>query len=191
MKKTAIVRILLFVLTLVSFLGSAVFAWSTFVQRTQPIMFYSGRLNVDAKLYKLIDLNYDGIDEDNVYEEVTESFVFTRLVPGQIFSFKIEMTNQGTIPGFLKLEMLMNELSDSDIFEYIELRYIDIETEEMIEENLDYSMMFFQNKDLNPGSSNTYTFYFQMKVKGELGNNFKSVDLVIEKFIITLDQIEQ
>ena len=43
MKKTALIaKLILFILTLASFLGSAVFAWVAFVERTQPIMLYSG-----------------------------------------------------------------------------------------------------------------------------------------------------
>ncbi|WP_162163950.1 hypothetical protein [Acholeplasma hippikon] len=152
-------------------------------------MFYSGRLNVEAKLYQLIDANYDGEDPNNEYIEITEAYEFTKLVPGQVFSFKIEMTNAGTIPGYLKLEMALNSLSNSDVFQHLLIEY-NYPEENLVSQNIDYNMLFFQNKYLNPGLANTYTFYFNIKVKPELGNNFKSLDLVIDKFIVTLDQVE-
>lgn len=191
MKKTVVIRIVLFLLTLISFLTTTVFAWSTFVQRTQPIMFYSGRLSVEAKLFQLVDPNYDGIDLDDEYVEITESYEFTKLVPGQVFSFKIEVTNNGNIPGYLKLAMFINDVASSQFLDVMELSYENPETNDLIVNSLSYENLFFQNKYLVSGVQNKYTFYFKLHVKPELGNSLKSQGLIIEKFVVTLDQIKQ
>ena len=65
---------MLFILTLSAFLGSAIFAWVSFVDKSQPIMLYSGRLNAEAKLFILDDPNFDGEDVNNEYTEITNAY---------------------------------------------------------------------------------------------------------------------
>lgn len=183
-KSTFIVRIVLFVLTLSAFFGSAVFAWVAFVERSQPIMLYSGRLVAEAKLFVLEDPDYDGTDPNNIYTEITSAYHLTKVQPGQVFSFKLEVKNSGSIPAHLKVFLEIDAASESDLLDVINIAY----TQPLnVNQSLE-SMLLFD--EVYVEKSETYVFYFQMIVTEFVGNSLSGDAVIIKHLEVTLDQIQ-
>lgn len=185
-KSTFIVRIVLFVLTLSAFFGSAVFAWVAFVERSQPIMLYSGRLVAEAKLFVLEDPDYDGIDPNNIYTytEITSAYHLTKVQPGQILSFKLEVKNSGSIPAHLKVFLEIDAASESDLLDEMHIQY----TQPLnVNQSLE-SMLLFD--EVYVEKSETYVFYFQMIVTEFVGNSLSGDAVIIKHLEVTLDQIQ-
>lgn len=184
-KKALTAKIILFILTIIIFTSSAVFAWVAFVERTQPIILYSGKLSAQATLYQLIDPDFDGEDPSNNYLEINQSYDFYKIIPGQVYAFKLVIVNTGTITSNLSIEMLLGYQSDPTVKDNILITYEDpiIRTQ-----SLD-SMMLFNEYELE--ASGTYTFYFKMIMTEFIGNSHKNDILTIQRFVIVLDQIQE
>ena len=86
-------------------------------------MLYSGRLISDAKLFLLDDPDYDGTDPNNEFTEITSSYHFTQVQPGQVFTFKLEVTNLGTIPAHLKVNLNIAAASNSNLLNVMHIVY--------------------------------------------------------------------
>ncbi|HHX76213.1 MAG TPA: hypothetical protein GX698_02410 [Acholeplasmataceae bacterium] len=185
MKRTTfIVRIVLFILTLSAFLGSAVFAWVAFVEKTQPIMLYSGGLTAEAKLFILEDPDYDGEDINNEYTQIVSAYHLTRVQPGQIFTFKLEVTNIGTIPAHLKVNLEIDATSNSNLLDVMHIAY----TSPMNVNQSLSSMMLFESEYID--KSETYVFYFNIVITEFVGNSLKGDAVIIKHLEIVLDQIQ-
>ncbi|WP_264229445.1 hypothetical protein [Acholeplasma laidlawii] len=185
MKKTALIaKLILFILTLASFIGSAVFAWVAFVERTQPIMLYSGKLTAEAKLFQLVDPNYDGEDPLNEYTEITSAIHFQKVVPGQIFTFRLEVKNAGTVPAHLKVVLALAASSNANLLDVMHIVY---DAPKAVDRALTNSTLF-EEIVVNVGA--TYTFNFQIVVTEFAGNFASNQFVVIENLIVTLDQIQ-
>lgn len=185
MKKTTfIAKILLFILTLSAFLGSAIFAWVSFVDKSQPIMLYSGRLNAEAKLFILEDPNYDGEDVNNEYTEITNAYQISHVQPGQIYSFKLEVNNTGTIPAHLKVFLEIDDTSNEGLLDVIHIAF----NEPFYMNQRLESMYLFEEQPIL--KLETYVFYFNIVITEFLGNVYSGQSVVIKNLIITLDQIQ-
>lgn len=185
MKKTTfIAKILLFILTLSAFLGSAIFAWVSFVDKSQPIMLYSGRLNAEAKLFILDDPNFDDEDVNNEYTEITNAYQISHVQPGQIYSFKLEVKNTGTIPAHLKVFLEIDDTSNEGLLDVIHIAFNEpIYMNQRLE-----SMYLFEEQPIL--KLETYVFYFNIVITEFLGNVYSGQSVVIKNLIITLDQIQ-
>lgn len=182
-KATFIVRIILFFLTFSAFLGSAVFAWVAFVEKTQPIMLYSGRLQSTARLYILDDPDFDGIDPNNNYTEIISAYQFSNLKPGQVFTFKLEVDNVGTIDAYLSVYLEIDSLSNIDLLDVINITYT-----APINTNQSLNSMFLFEEELIQ-KSETYVFFFQIVATEMLGNNLRGQFFTIKNLVVRLDQI--
>lgn len=186
MRKVVVLRAIMFMFTLIAFLTSAVFAWMTFSEQTQPILIYHGNIKEFIEVYQLVDPNYDGEDPNNQYTQLIGPKVFTNVIPGQIYAFKLEVTNLGTIPAHLKVELNLDLSSDSDLKAVIKITYDNpIQTDMFLENN----MLLFDEIVLNP--EQTYVFHFKIHITGDIGNTFKGKSLIIKNLTITLDQIQE
>jgi hypothetical protein len=115
----------------------------------------------------------------------TSPKVFTNVTPGQKYAFKLEVTNQGTIPAHLSVELYLSATSDLALKEVMKITYTSPTDEDSY---LEDSMLLFDFIVLEVDQ--TYTFYFNIIISGDMGNTFKNKSLIIENLTIRLDQIQ-
>ncbi len=72
-------------------ISTLVYAWFGIIEKTQPIIIYSGKINLKADLYQIVD------EDDILIDEIS----FSNVVPGDKFYYKLVVKNQGTITGIL------------------------------------------------------------------------------------------
>ncbi|MFA6378045.1 MAG: hypothetical protein WCW63_05380 [Acholeplasmataceae bacterium] len=185
MKRAILLKSIMFAFTLIAFLTSAIFAWMTFSEQTQSIILYHGNIKEFIEFYQLIDPDYDGEDINDQYMQITSPKVFSNVTPGQIYAFKLEVTNQGTIPAHLSVELNLSATSDLALKEVMKITYTSPTDEDSY---LEDSMLLFDFIVLEVDQ--TYTFYFNIIISGDMGNTFKNKSLIIENLTIRLDQIQ-
>jgi len=187
LRKVIVTRLILFLFTLIAFLTSAIFAWMTLTEKTDNIIFTTGNLKVEANLYLVHDLNFDGINLDyDDTTEIIEPIIFERVTPGQIYTFKLVMKNEGTINGNLKVNLnLDTNVTNSNLKDLFLIEY---EEPNNISTNLKDKMLLFDEILLE--KNNTYTFIFKIIITEDVGNDFKNEIVKIDNLEITLDQIQ-
>lgn len=101
MRKKELISILIFILSLVALLTTSIYAWFSLVEKTQPIIIYSGSVNVIIELYQIED------------EEETpiNNLVVNNFVPGDIYYFKLKLINQGSLDTNLEISFEFNQTS--------------------------------------------------------------------------------
>ena len=105
MKKNGTIIIILSFLIMVVAIFTAVYAWFSLVEKTQPIIIYSGKIELNAKLY----------DED---DNEINSLTIDKVVPGDVFNYKLVIKNEGTILG--NLETVFNfKVSNNNLKSFI------------------------------------------------------------------------
>lgn len=185
MKKLLIIKLVMFILTLIMFISSLVFAWTALIKTSDPLMIYSGRIDTIARLYQLYDPDHDGEDENNQYYELTTAVTFNQVIPGEIYSFKLEIRNIGTVPAMLSVDLVLDESSDLSLIEHVHLVY---GTPVSLSQPLTYNMLLFNEIYIDPYE--VYVFYFQVAIQSTLGNLHQNEQFVIKHLHIRLDQIQ-
>lgn len=180
--------LLMLVCTIVLFIFVA-FAWYISLDKTNPIIINTGSLRADCKFYRGIDSNYDGELDDESFIEITEADLhFVNVIPGQIYTFKLSVTNIGTISGFLSVRMNNIITEDEDLLNYFNVSFVEpTETEIIFSAAEDGKLELFNKYILEPET--TFDFIFQIKVGNFSGDNFHLKSLTIEHFIVDLIQI--
>lgn len=180
--------LLMLVCTIVLFIFVA-FAWYISLDKTDPIIINTGSLRADCKFYRGIDSNYDGELDDDSFIEITEADLhFVNVIPGQIYTFKLSVTNIGTISGFLSVRMNNIITEDEDLLNYFNVSFVEpTETEIIFSAAEDGKLELFNKYILEPET--TFDFIFQIKVGNFSGDNFHLKSLTIEHFIVDLIQI--
>lgn len=180
--------LLMLVCTIVLFIFVA-FAWYISLDKTDPIIINTGSLRADCKFYRGIDSNYDGELDDESFIEITEADLhFVNVIPGQIYTFKLSVTNIGTISGFLSVRMNNIITEDEDLLNYFNVSFVEpTETEIIFSAAEDGKLELFNKYILEPET--TFDFIFQIKVGNFSGDNFHLKSLTIEHFIVDLIQI--
>lgn len=146
---------------------TVVFAWFTLVQKTQTILIYSGSIKLVANLY----------DEDN--NEIIEAISFENVVPGDEFSFKLVISNEGNLDGKLDIEFVFSSNNPS-LLNFFQIEY-------------DNSLNTF-NDGLTINntllSAETKEFPFKIIINRNLTlDDFNNGDFIkIENIILTLTQ---
>ncbi len=191
-KKRQIILIILSIILTGATLVTTAFAWFVFVDVQHSVIFTTGTIKVDAVLYQANDLNYDGIFEESDYEEVTGPIVLDNIVSKQIFSFKLVVKNQGTIPGKVKITF-KNLPTGLTINNVITLKYSDLDgsTYSNVETPFPTNDFIIGTKDsLNYTSgSNETVLLFQIEVTKNLTNAHYGQVLVIDHIEVELEQI--
>src|SRR5690554_1300747 len=110
----SIMTVIVFMLTI-----SVTYAWFTNVETSQPIIIKTGSLTADFHFYQ--KLNDD-------YQEVTEKLNFNNAIPGEIYEFRIVVSNEGTIDG--NLTFVIDEIlfSNQEILSGFKLSFYNPQT---------------------------------------------------------------
>lgn len=110
--KKQILLILAFIILVGLMSVSVVFAWFSVLERTQPILIYSGTVDLTANLY-------DVTQDDEV--EITEAYNISNVIPGDIYHFRIDFVHTGT----LKADLVLVFNIDSNNAYLVNVNYID------------------------------------------------------------------
>ncbi len=192
-------RIKLFIMFLMMLLTAALtiyitYAWFTMTEKSKPIIIATGSLNQMSSFYVGIDPDYDGIFGENDYQKITKAnFSISTAIPGQIYSFKFVVINEGTVDGVVTITMNDIVASNVDILSGFTLKYIDANSGLSVEKTLDQND---NNKIVlvsdAPVSSNhgSFEFYFTLTANGTIPANLRNESLEITNYIISLIQAD-
>lgn len=180
--------LLMLVCTVVLFIFVA-FAWYVSIDKTEPIIINTGSLKADCKFYRGLDSDYDGVLDDDSFVEITEANLqFVNVIPGQVYTFKLSVTNIGTVSAFLSVKMENINTEDEEILNYFTVSFDDPITAEItFGEAQAGDLQLFDSYVLDPGI--TYDFIFQIRVGNFSGNNFDLKSLTVGHFIVELVQM--
>lgn len=180
-----VIQIIIMLLTSVVLFVFVTLAWFASISKTEPIVINTGSLIAECHFYQGSDANNDGIIEESEYQEITEGdLVFPNIIPGDQFYFKLSITNQGDVAGFLSIrangietnyEQLNNAFSF--VFNSPDSETIPFTTG---------SILLFQNYIL--GKAESYDFFFTVNISGETENTIEGKYVTIDNFTVDLVQ---
>lgn len=186
--KSVAVKLILILLLIPAIVVSASYAWVAFIERTQPILIYSGKIEVEASFYQADDPNFDGIFDD--YLEINEAGVtFEHAAPGQIFSFKLTINNQGNIPARLTVTLLNHILNNPDLAELFHLEFLHPGTNQVIQMTLLGNQVILFDDYILPRET-IIDLLFTITIDPYVGNSFALETIELTQIDIRLDQIQ-
>lgn len=173
-------------LAALSLLITAVFAWFIIMEKTEPIIISTGSLNTSCALYYGVDANFDGIlDDDECVEITEEGIVFSDVIPGQIYTYKMVVKNLGSVDGMLSVEASGIIASHDDMYAGFSILFSDPE-----EKNIRMAagaLLLFSGHVLE--TKETYEFYFAITVGDSIYSDLKDERLTVTNFVVNLTQI--
>lgn len=191
--KVIYLSIMLFIIAMS--LITITFAWIIVINKTEPIIITTGSIEVKANLFYGKDEDDNNIISADEYKLVDEGgIIFSNIIPGQKFYFKIDIENKGTIPGKLSLSVINIIVSSEIINHKFELSYNDPSTNEektiSLHELLDDNYLYlFENFVITENGK--FSFYFTVTGTSEINHNLMGEFLKINSFLVRLDQIRR
>ena len=187
--KAKVIRLfIMFTFSLITLI-TVTFAWFIAIDKTDPIIIKSGTLKVSASLYIGLDTDEDGNVEESEYSIVEEPINLTNVLPGNIYYFKLEIENLGSVPGHLSVDAINIIYSDDIMKNTFKFDYVNPKSSE--EETLfifDEEINLFENFVINKESS--LQFYFKIIGDEIINTDMQGHSLKLSSFLITLDQIQ-
>lgn len=188
MKKLRLVESILILIMVLALLTTGIYAWIIARFASEPIIFTSGSITMDAGFYSANDSNKDGV-LDGGYTEITESGIdFINLMPGQIYTFRLIVENTGTADGRLQISIKDIIPSNSALYELLTIEFVHPVTSIPTAIDLDASTItLFTNYTLVYDT--TLTFDFTIEVKPTIDNTLHNESISIGYLALKLDQI--
>lgn len=188
MKKIRLLESILILIMVLALIGTGIFAWIIARFQSEPVIFTSGEITMNANFYVANDTNKDGI-LDGGYTEVTSGGIdFTNLMPGQIYTFRIIIENTGTESGHLDLTAKDILPSDVLLFDLLTLDFTNPTTLLSSSVALDSAqVVIFSNYEL--AYQGTLTFDFTIHIEPTINNTLHGESITIGYFEVRLDQI--
>ena len=187
--KAKVIRLfIMFTFSLITLI-TVTFAWFIAIDKTDPIIIKSGTLKVSASLYIGLDTDEDGNVEESEYSIVEEPINLTNVLPGNIYYFKLEIENLGSVPGHLSVDAINIIYSDDIMKNTFKFDFVNPKSSE--EETLfifDEEINLFENFVINKESS--LQFYFKIIGDEIINTDMHGHSLKLSSFLITLDQIQ-
>lgn len=187
--KAKVIRLfIMFTFSLITLI-TVTFAWFIAIDKTDPIIIKSGTLKVSASLYIGLDTDEDGNVEESEYSIVEEPINLTNVLPGNIYYFKLEIENLGSVPGHLSVDAINIIYSDDIMKNTFKFDFVNPKSSE--EETLfifDEEINLFENFVINKESS--LQFYFKIIGDEIINTDMQGHSLKLSSFLITLDQIQ-
>ena len=191
--KRKVINLVLMLVTTLLTLIAVTYAWFISVNKTEEIIIESGTLRVTANLYLGHDANNNGEIEEDEYELIVDKINnLTNVLPGVIYHFKLEIKNDGSVPGHLSVDMINIIYSKEIIQNAFRVEYIDPtlgEENSLISKNIsDFDMQMFKNYVIDEQS--TFSFYFQIIGNENITTDMAGESIKLTSFLVTLDQIQ-
>lgn len=149
------------IITFILTASTVVFAWFTVVEKTQPILIYSGSLKLEAELFEISDTEIP----------ITSSYDFGMVVPGDIYKFRLDLVNLGTLDANLAVKITLTNNLSATLRNFFVLNYDGIEPENI-------------NNDVHTIDLETLYGIGQSNLSNEMSFTF---DLLIDKDILIDD----
>ncbi len=188
MKKLRLIESIVILIMVLALLTTGIFAWIIARFQSEPVIFTSGSIAVDAQLFIANDANRDGT-LDGGYTEITSAGIdFVNLMPGQIYTFRLIIDNTGTAPGHLDITVKDILPTDTDLFNLMTIDFIHPTT--LTNTSLDLNsadVILFSNYVLS--FEGTLTFDFTIQIEPTINNDLHNESIQIGYFEIRLDQI--
>lgn len=174
MEKKGVGLIIISTLIFVVSLTTTVFAWFSLVEKTQPIIIYSGSVELEVHLY----------DSDN--NEIND-INYTKVVPGDVYNFKLTVKNLGSIRS--DLDVKFNLLASNNLKNYITFNISDTETPAFSDSTTFTSASYTYENILT--YQQEVTINFSVTISGDIELTDLSLNDLIEitSIEITLEQI--
>src|SRR5690554_1311666 len=180
--KAKVIKLSAMLLSTIITVVTVTFAWFVGMDKTEPVIIESGNLRVSATLYYK--------NEQNEFEEVEESLSLDHVIPGKVYNFKLEITNNGTIDGHLSITIKNIKYSDDIMKNKFELTFPNPndnnqKISKMIE-NID--LLIFEEYVL--GSQNSFEFHFTITGTESITSEMAYQKIQLSSFLVKLDQIQ-
>jgi len=184
-----IIQLLLMLVCTIGLFFFVTFAWYVSLDKTDPIIINTGSLRVECKFYRGIDSNYDGDLDDDSYVEITEADLhFVNVIPGQVYTFKLTVTNIGTVSGFLSVRMNDIFTEEEELLNYFIVSFSEPTETEILLSAAEAGRLELFNKYILEAET-TFQFIFQIKVGNISDDKFHLKTMTIEHFIVDLIQV--
>lgn len=188
MKKIRLVESILILIMVLALLTTGIYAWIIARFASDPIIFTSGSITVDADFYVANDANKDGL-LDGGYTEITSGGIdFTNLIPGQIYTFRLIVENTGTANGTLSVQLSDIIPSNPTLYNLMVLNYTNPTTSNLEVVSLDaLDVPLFNNYVLE--MDEILTLDFTIKIEPTINNTLHNSTISISYIEVRLDQI--
>jgi len=183
-KSVRLLQLILLAGSVFLLLGSVTYAWFSKVNQTNVITIDSASLKVEVDLY---EAGHSLTSPDNTdYNLVTESITFGRVIPGEVYHFKLVIRNTGSIPGNITVNINELDLEHSiglpeDLFIFNILG-----TRQSI--SIDNDNLLFDNVEVDHGEE--IELLFAIEVSGDASSDVTAEYLRIKHINVRLDQIQ-
>jgi len=180
--KAKVIKLSAMLLSTIITVVTVTFAWFVGMDRTDPVIIESGNLRVSATLYYK--------NEQNEFEEVEESLSLDHVIPGKVYNFKLEITNNGTIDGHLSITIINIKYSDDIMKEKFELSFLNPNdnNQEISKIIDDIDLVVFEKYILSAQSE--FEFYFTIKGTEDITSEMAYQKIQLSSFLVKLDQIQ-
>ena len=167
---------------------SAVLAWTVIRRDTEQIIIQTGTLESEVTFLIANDANKDG-NLDGGFEEILENNIyFARITPGEIYTFRLIITNIGSIDGTLQVSARDLFVTDLGLLDALLIEFEDPVTEQNVSLDLDdETVLLFSDYLLE--RDDTLTFDFTIHVKTSVTSALSNEQITIGAFEVRLDQI--
>ena len=188
MKKLRLLESILILIMVLALLTTGIFAWIIARFQSEPVIFTSGSIAMNANFYVANDTNKDGV-LDGGYTEITAGGIdFINLMPGQVYTFRIIIENISTEPGHLDLTAKGILPSDLLLFDLLRLDFTNPSNSVSASVALNSAEeVIFSNYVLD--YQETLTFDFKISIEPDIDNTLHGQSITIGYFEARLDQI--
>lgn len=173
------------------------YAWFTMSEKSRPIIITTGSLKQSSHFYVGVDENYDGTLEGGYTELIHGNYSISAVIPGQIYTFKIIVINDGSVSGKLSIKMNNIITDNPQLLEYFELSYINPHNNTMVTRSLvsipevdPEQDIILVNELVVASDGAPYELDFTIHALNTIPSNLGSVTLNISNYIITLVQLD-
>ncbi|MDY0211166.1 MAG: hypothetical protein RBQ91_07180 [Acholeplasma sp.] len=190
MKKIHLIMSSLVLIAILILLSTVIYGWIISTFRSEPIIVESGSLTMDSAFYIGSDTDKDGVLDEQLYTLITEAGItFNAAMPGEIYTYKLEITNTGSTTGYLSIKANDVLPSIESLYNLLSVKFTDPKTLLPVELDLNAASIELFN-DYLMSSNQTLSFVFQIYVKPSLDYSVQNESISIGYFELTLNQIE-
>lgn len=188
MKKIRLIESIVILVMVLALLTTGIFAWIIARFASEPIIFTSGSIKMEASFYQANDANLDGILDGGYTQITTGGLPLDDLMPGQTYTFRLVIVNQSTTDGHLTVTLKDIIPTNVTLYNLLTLNYINPITTSPASMALDTANeTVFTNYVLTFGE--TLTFDFTIYVEPTINNTLHNESIEIGYIEIRLDQI--
>lgn len=167
---------------------SAVLAWTVIRRDTEQIIIQTGTLESEVTFLIANDANKDGNLDGGFVEILENNIYFARITPGEIYTFRLIITNIGSIDGTLQVSARDLFVTDLGLLDALQIEFTDPVTEQNVSLDLDdETVLLFSDYLLE--RDDTLTFDFTIHVKTTVTSALSNEQITIGAFEVRLDQI--